>query len=356
MKKKIKPKKAFFLIVIAIILIVISFTCTYLTSPVNKHNTKEITIEIKSGTGSKQIGKILKDNNIIRSPLAFNIYVKLHHANNLKAGTYQLRQNMSLNDIISELEKGSTYNPNLVVLTFKEGQRITDYAKIISEKTNNDYDEILNTVNDKTYLNELINKYWFLTNDILKEGIYYKLEGYLAPDTYHFENKDVTTKEIIDTLLKEEEKKLEPYKSTLQNKNIHEVMTMASIVELEGTNSENRKMIVGVFNNRLAKGYNLGSDVTTYYGLQEPMNKDLTAAQFAKVNQYNTRTNAMIGKLPIGPICQPSISSIEATINPSKNDYLFFVADKHGKIYYSKTNAEHDAKVAEIKKKGDWIW
>ena len=74
------------------------------------------------------------------------------------------------------------------------------------------------------------------------------------------------------------------------------------------------------------------------------------------VNGYNTRSTTMIGKMPVGPICNPDVSSIEASINPTDNDYLFFVADKNGKIYYSKTMKEHEAKIAEIKQKGDWIW
>ena len=136
----------------------------------------------------------------------------------------------------------------------------------------------------------------------------------------------------------------------------HYYMTMASIVQLEGTNTENRKQIVGVFKNRMASGYNLGSDVTTYYALQADMKEDLSAAQFATINPYNTRGANMIGKMPIGPICNPSTSSIEASVNPDQNDYLFFVADKHGNIFFTKTNAEHDKKVAEIKAKGDWIF
>ena len=131
---------------------------------------------------------------------------------------------------------------------------------------------------------------------------------------------------------------------------------MASIVELEGTNTENRKQIVGVFENRLASNMNLGSDVTTYYALQHPMTSDLTAAQFATVNPYNTRSTTMMGKMPIGPICNPSDSSIEASVNSTKNNYYYFVADKYGKIYFTSTNAEHVAKVREIKEKGDWIW
>ena len=207
---------------------------------------------------------------------------------------------------------------------------------------------------DKQYITSLINDYWFLTDKILDDNIYYPLEGYLAPDTYFFD-KDVSTKEIIKTLLDEMEGNLEVYKSIMIN-DPHYYMTMASIVQLEGTNTENRRQIVGVFKNRLASGYNLGSDVTTYYALQVDMKEDLSAAQFATNSPYNTRGANMIGKMPIGPICNPSTSSIEASVNPDQNDYFFFVADKHGNIYFTKTNAEHEKMVAEIKAKGDWIF
>ena len=131
---------------------------------------------------------------------------------------------------------------------------------------------------------------------------------------------------------------------------------MASIVEIEGTTLEDRKMIVGVFENRLKSNMNMGSDVTTYYGLQLPMTSDLTAEQFDSVNAYNTRSATMIGKMPAGPICNPGKGSIAAGMNPTKSDYYYFVADKNGKIYYTKTAKEHADKIAEIKAKGDWIW
>ena len=115
-------------------------------------------------------------------------------------------------------------------------------------------------------------------------------------------------------------------------------------------------MIVGIFKNRLAKGMNMGSDVTTYYALQKSMKEDLTAKEIETVNPYNTRGANMIGKMPIGPICNPNMSSIEAAVKPKSSDYLFFVADKYGNIFYTKTNAEHNQKVAEIKAKGDWIF
>ena len=355
MTKKVRIKPIFFIIVLAFLLIIAGGVWLFLASPVNSNDTKDIEIEVKSGESVTKIGKTLKNNDLIRSELLFKVYVKVYKVNSLKASTYKLNRSMNLGEIVSTLEKGSNYNPNMIKLTFKEGERITKYAKVISDNTNNSYDDVINTIKDKEYLNELISKYWFLTDEILNENIYYPLEGYLMPETYHFDNKDVTVKEIINRMLDETEKNLEPYKSTM-NGNAHYYMTMASIVELEGTNTENRKVIVGIFKNRLSSGFNMGSDVTTYYGLQVPMNQDLTTEQFASVNAYNTRSTTMIGKMPVGPICNPSKSSIEASVNPTQTDYMFFVADKHGKIYYTKTNAEHEKKIKEIKDNGDWIW
>lgn len=353
-KRKLKPA-GFLFIIVSFCFFLIGVVWLFLASPVQLRNNEIVEVEIESGTSVRQISSVLKEKELIRSKILFMAYVKLNDVSSLKAGVYQFRRNMSLSDIIDTLEAGSSYRPDLVVLTFKEGERITDYAKTIEKNTNHSYEEVVGVFQNKEYITSLISRYWFLTNDILNSNIYYSLEGYLAPDTYHFDDKDVDIKSIIEAMLDESEKKLAPYRQALGD-NVHHYITMASIVELEGTNTENRKMIVGIFNNRLSSGMNLGSDVTTYYGLQAAMSRDLTSEEFASVNQYNTRSVNMIGKMPVGPICNPSLSSIEASIYPTNNDYLFFVADKNGNIFYTKTNAEHDKKVAEIKAKGDWIW
>lgn len=355
--KKTKPKPLLFgfIFVLAVILIAIGVLWIYLASSVEAGNKEEMEVVVESGSTTSQIGSLLKEKGLIRSELLFKIYIRLNHVSSLKADTYIFTKDMDLGKIIEVLEKGSNYNPNLIKLTFKEGLRITDYAKVIGDNTNHTYDEVISVMKDKEYINSLITKYWFLTDSILDPNIYYPLEGYLAPNTYHFDNKDVPINDIIETMLSQMEKELETYKSIIVS-DPHYYITMASIVELEGTNTENRKMIVGIFRNRLDSGMNLGSDVTTYYGLQVAMTSDLTGEQFASVNAYNTRSTTMIGKMPIGPICNPGLSSIEASINPTNNDYLFFVADKNGKIYYTKTNREHEAKIAEIKANGDWIW
>lgn len=344
-----------FLFLLGIFLLVMAEICIIFAEPVDKKDGTNIDIVIPNGSSAKRIAKILKENDLIKNELYFTLYVKYNSKKSLKAATYKLSKSMNLDEIVKSLEEGSTYDPEALVITFKEGERITSYAEAIAKKTDYTKEEVLKLMQDRIYISSLINDYWFLTDTILNVNIYYPLEGYLAPETYFFK-KDASIEDIIKRLLDEEEKKLEKYKDEITEANIHEILTMASIVELEGTNTENRKAIVGVFNNRLNIGMNLGSDVTTYYGLQASMKNDLTSEQFASINPYNTRASNMNGKLPIGPICNPQDSSIEASINPDINDYYYFVADKYGNIYFTRTGKEHQAKVAEIKQKGDWIW
>lgn len=326
----------------------------YQVSPTDKSSNAKVEVVIKQGMSTSQIASLLKKKYLIRDEFFFKVYMKLNRRDSIKASTYYLSKNMSLDNIVSLLEKGASNTD--ISITFKEGKTIKDYAKLLSETTNISEDEFLTKMKDKTYLTSLIKSYWFLTDAILDSNIYYGLEGYLAPDTYNFKDKDVTVEEVIKTLLDQEEKNLSPYKDTLSKMNVHEVLTLASISELEGLKDTDRKLIVGVFQNRLSKGMNLGSDVTTYYAFNQAMDKDLTSEMFNTYNPYNTRSSEMAGKLPVGPICNPSKESILASINPTKSDYYYFVADKNGNVYYTKTSSEHSAKVKELKEKGDWIW
>ena len=326
----------------------------YQVSPTDKSSNAKVEVVIKQGMSTSQIASLLKKKYLIRDEFFFKVYIKLNRRGSIKASTYYLSKDMNLDKIISLLERGASNTD--ISITFKEGKTIKDYAKVVSESTNISEEEFLAKMKDTTYLTSLINSYWFLTDTILDSNIYYGLEGYLAPDTYNFKDRDVTVEEVIKTLLDQEEKNLSPYKDTLSKMNIHEVLTLASMAELEGVKDTDRKLIVGVFQNRLSKGMNLGSDVTTYYAFNQAMDKDLTSEMFNTYNPYNTRSSAMAGKLPVGPICNPSIESIGASINPTNSDYYYFVADKNGNVYYTKTSSEHSTKVKELKEKGDWIW
>lgn len=356
-KKKRKAKPLLILLVMgSVILFSLAGVWMVLAAPVSGKSKEAIEVVIPSGATSRQIGAILKQKELIKNEFFFNVYIKLNRVGAMKASTYTLSKSMSLDEIVESLVTGNSYNPEVIKITFKEGKRITDYATEIASKTNHSYDDVIAVMKDTAYMQELITKYWFLTDDILNPSIYYPLEGYLAPNTYNFANKDVSIQSIIETMLKQTDKNLNKYKEKMPN-GVHYYITMASMAELEGTNTENRKSIVNVFENRLAANMNLGSDVTTYYALQHPMTQDLTTAQFATVNPYNTRSTSMMGKMPIGPICAPSASSLDASVNPTTGaKYLYFVADKYGKIYFTSTLAEHNAKVKEIKDAGGWIW
>ena len=356
MKKKVKIT-IIIIVLLGLILIAGSFLYTYFLSPIDKNSTAVIEVKVEQGMTSRDIGELLEKRGVIKNKDFFLVYLKLNECNSLKASTYELKKSMNLEEIVDTLCKGNSYNENIIRVTFKEGKTVKDYMKVISDNFGYDYDTLINDVNDRTYLQTLIEKYWFLDSDILDENIYYPLEGYLTPDTYEF-NKNTEFKKIIEVLLDHTDKNLAPYKNKINNSKftVHEYLTLASMTELEGLNSKDRKLIVGVFVNRLNLKMNLGSDVTTYYGLQKKMDGDLTTEEFNKKNYYNTRASSMAGKLPIGPICNPSKVSIDASFNPTDSDYLYFVADKNGKIYYNTTNQDHLKTVKEIKEAGNWIW
>jgi UPF0755 protein len=220
----------------------------YKLLPVSDNDELKI-IEIKSGASAYDIGKLLEDNNLIKSSLFFRIYLKLNGDKNLQAGFYELSENMGVEKIIEKISSGDAVNPNAFSITFPEGKNFRYIAKTIASKTNNTEEEVYALVKDEAYLNELINKYWFLTDDIKNKNIYYALEGYLFPDTYIIENKDIDVKDIFTQMLNQTDKILSKYKADiLESKySIHELMTLASIIEMEGVGDEDRAIMAGVF-------------------------------------------------------------------------------------------------------------
>ena len=314
----------------------------------------KVTIVIENGTSSRGVVDKLYEADLVKNKYCGYIYLKLNKQLMLQAGTYELDRGMSFQEIMEKINNGEALE-NSIDVTFIEGKRLVNYVKVISDNFPYTEDEILAKLSDKVYLQELIDDYWFLTDEILNDNLYYALEGYLYPDTYRF-NKESTIDTIVRKMLNETDKVLSEYKTVTKNDyTIHEILTMASIVELEGSNSNDRAGVAGVFFNRLEGGWSLGSDVTTYYAARVEMSeRDLWQYEIDEVNHYNTRPAAMAGKLPVGPICSPSKDSISATMKPTKHDYYFFVADKNGKTYFTKTNAEHNATIADLKNQGLW--
>ena len=356
--RRLKPwVKTASIIVGSIILLFLIYCFIYKISIGKVSKSDELKeIEVTSGSTYISIAEVLKENHLIKSKFFYKLYIKFHRPESLQAGKYELSENMGVKKIVNILSNGSSYNPNVISLTFKEGINMRAIAKTIADNTDNTEEDVYVTLKDENYLNELISKYWFISEEVKNKSIYYSLEGYLFPNTYSI-NKTSSVKKIFDLMIDNMASKLAPYKEQIQSSSysVHEILTLASIIELEAANTGDRAGVSGVLYNRLKSGMSLGSDVTTYYGAKVDMSqRDLYVSELEEYNAYNTRNSRMAGRLPVGPICIPGIDSISAAINPEHHDYYYFVADKNKKTYYSKTYSEHESIVATLKEQNLW--
>lgn len=344
-------------LVALIFLVVVSLGIIYKVnlSPVDKSDETLIEVVIPDGSSVKQIGEILEEKKLIRSSNFFGIYCKLFHVNNLKASKYSLSKSMDLEEIIGKLEKGNSYNDSQISITFEEGINIRRLATIISNKTNNKYDDVIKLVNDKDYLKELEEKYWFISDDINNDDLYFKLEGYLFPNTYFFVNEDVSVKDIFAKMLDQTDKVLSKYRKDMQDKklSVHFVLTMASIIEKEGK-TKDFKDISSVFYNRIDKNMKFESCASAIYGKKLEFDQINNRVIDDTIKKDDNPYNTYIVAVPIGPICLPSENAIEAAINPSETDFLFFLSDNTGKTYFFENYQLQQKKKNELINAGKW--
>ena len=315
-------------------------------------NSNDVTFIINAGTSKKTIAKNLANAGLIRSEIALDVYLYFAKSN-IQAGEYTLNASMTPKEMINKFSTGDITIHSETV-TIIEGKRITDYASALSEKLDFTKEEFLNTVNDEEFLNSLINsgEYSFLTSELLNTDIYYPLEGYLYPDTYEFLD-NATPESVIKTMLNHTKLKLSEVTELINSSglSIHQVLTMASLVEKEANSDTDREKVAQVFFKRISDNMPLGSDVTTYYGVGKEMGDVLTINDLNDRNPYNTRLTdgTMNGKLPIGPICNVSISSIKAVLNKSDTNYTYFVANTcTGEVFFQEDYQEFLSKVAEL--------
>ena len=332
-----------FIIIFLVVLIILTCGSYKIgTSSVSK-DSFEVKITIPKESTYLSISNLLKENNLIRSESFYKIYIKIFKPTNLKAGIYTLNRNMNVKEIVDTLE--GNVKSEEITITIPEGKHIEEIAEIISSKINMSKEDILLYWQNEEVLNSLIDKYWFLTDVIKKEGIRYSLEGYFFPDTYSI-LKESKIEDITYKMLDKMDEVLSKYKEEISNSkfNVHEILTLASIVEHEAILDSDRPMIAGVFINRLDKSMKLQSCATVGYAINEwKLSYDYSDLQTD--SPYNTY---FYEGLPIGPGNMPGELSIEAVLRPTKNDYYYFLAnvnDKDSKkTYYSKTYSEHRQK------------
>ena len=352
-----KGKKISLIIFLTLLALMISFfsVVAFNLSPKNIDDDNTIVFEIKPGTGKSSIAENLEKSKLIKNAFFLKLYMYLDNST-LYAGTYKLSPSMSALEILDKIKTEDSLENETITLTFIEGKRLSTYVTQISESFGLSEEEIYNKINDTNFLNSLIDKYWFITKDILNEKIYYPLEGYIYPDTYEFK-KTSTIEEIIIKTLDNMNTKLSEYTEEIKLLNLttHELLTLSSIIELEGSNSNDRAGVAGVFNNRLDSNIPLGSDVTTYYATKKDFKEELSYKDLNDCNAYNTSQAGCLTGLPVGPIASPSLESIVASINPTKHDYFYFVADINQKTYFTRTYDEHVQTINQLKKEGKWF-
>ncbi len=358
-KNSKKSVKYIILLVIAVIIcVVIGLSVFFITDINGSESGKNVTFEIKQGTYASQIADILKDNDIIKSPLAFRVFAKSKgYEDQFKYGVYTINTGDSYEEI-SKILMTQGAKAKTVTVTIPEGTGINDYTKNVDGKkvtvkgiatilenagvcTRADFFAALNSI-------ELEGK---LLENAKDKNTYYALEGYLFPDTYEFYNHDSKecAKLAIERMLKAAESRLtdDMYKKAENlGYSMHEILTMASIIQMEaGVDTKALPKIAGVFYNRLNSDDfpTLGSSPTCYYG-------DSFENDDERYDTYKAKG------LPPGPLCSPGIDAINAALNPEGSEYYYFVTDKDGKFYFHKTYAEQTATIANLKQNGKWIY
>ena len=366
-KKKKKSHLKGFLVTVLVLLILLGaggfFGLRYAESalqPVDPSSKQYMTVQIPDGSNAQEIGSTLEKSGVIKNGLIFTLYVKYKNYNELKSGYYNLQKSMSVEDIIKELQKGATPEPQEVTLasvTIPEGYTLEQIAQTIGQLQGNFKEPLtaeafLAKVQDETFIAQEVAKYPNLLASLPAKdsGVRYRLEGYLFPATFTIK-ESTTVESLIDEMLAAMDKNLSSHYATIKEKNltVNELLTIASLVEKEGAKTEDRKLIAGVFYNRLNQGMPLQSNIAILYA-EGKLGQNISLADDAGIDTtinspYNVYTN--LGLMP-GPVDSPSLDAIESSINQTKSDYLYFVANvQDGKVYYATTLEDHDKNVQE---------
>src|SRR5690606_10387032 len=304
--------------------------------PVDEDANKEIYVSIPIGSSVIEIANILEKKGVIKNALVFRYYVKLKNETGFQAGDYVLTTAMDVPEIIAKLKEGKVKKQAALKITIPEGVRIIDIAEIIASKTRYSREEVLKRMQERTFIQTLAASFPMLKlEDIQKKGIKSSLEGYWFPPTYDSDEKTPPLDSIITAMVEKMQTVIAQYEADIQRSgySIHEILTLASLIETETQKSEDRYKVSGVFHNRLKQDMRLDSDPTVKYALDKT-DIQVTYKDTAVSSPYNTYR---IKGMPIGPIASPREESIRAALHPKQVDEFYFFARPNGQIIYTKT-------------------
>lgn len=300
------------------------------------NDTEEHIFVIEEGESVDQIASNLKQAGLLKDALVFKVHLYItKKGDKLQAGSYSLNKTMDAKDITAIISGGEVMTDETRV-TIVEGLKAEEIADQLAEEDLVDADRFMKLVathDSRDFLPE--NAYVFLGG----RPVYAGMEGYLFPDTYMFFG-EATEEEIIEKMLDNFGLKLSEdlmQEISNQGKTVHEIVTLASVVEKEARKTEDRKILAGIFYNRLEIGMALQSDATVNYitgkSTIQPTFDDLEVE-----SKYNTYKYP---GLPPGPICNPSLDAIEAVIYPVETDNMYFITKPDGSSDFSETYEQH---------------
>ncbi|MQM72746.1 MAG: endolytic transglycosylase MltG [Eubacteriaceae bacterium] len=302
---------------------------------------KKIIVEIPEGSNIDDIAKILYDSGLIKNRMVFQSYAGRHSRGikQIKAANYRFTPSMSSVDIFNAMLNGKDYD-GAVAITIPEGKNIKEIGAILESRhicSSADF------INETKKVSEYKKNYSILSSYPDNAEGRTPMEGYLFADTYQFTSNSsaatVVSKMLANTQSKFSDAMLKKISDNHQT--VDQILTMASLIEMESKLDSDKPKIASAFYNRLAKNMKLQSDATVNYALGEKKT-NITNSDLKVDSPYNTYANT---GMPIGPICSPSLKSIKAAISPAKTDYLYFVSDSSGKTYYANNLQDHQANV-----------
>lgn len=293
-------------------------------------------VEIPDGAGTSRVSDILHKGRIIKHPMVFKMYVKLSDAPVYQKGRHVINASMSYSEIIKKLEDmpdADEEKEKRVVIP--EGYELRQIVDLLVENGLGDKAAFMNEIENGSF------NFDFISNIPKREN---RLEGYLYPDTYMF-SIDETEHDIINKMLTAFNEKVIPvFAETPSPYSLDQILTMASVIEREAANDDERPLVSSVFYNRIKEGMKFESCATVQYILKERKNI-LSNADIAIESPYNTYIHS---GLPIGPIASPGLESVKAALKPAETNYLYFLATADGsKNLFSETFEEHTQKIKE---------
>ena len=321
--------------------------------PVDANSEEEIEIEVPLGSSSSDIAEMLEKEGIIKNSTIFKFYLKFKNKPDFQAGDYTLSPSLTFDGIIEELQSGKVVDEPVYRFTIPEGKAAEQIGQILARQFDYTEEEYLEVLNDPDFIESLLEAYPdFLTEDITSDELLIPLEGYLYAGTYEIFEEDPTIESIIEMMVAQTNKVLQSEVEGIEDSDftVHEILTLASIIERESKFEEDRPKVAQVFINRINKDMKLQSDITAAYANRE--HKVLmTYDDIGTESPYNTYVQE---GLPPGPISSPSLQSIQAVVNPEGKDFdeLYFYARPSGETFYAHTLDEH----TKIKEQYEHEW